>query len=81
MRLAGGALTEIARDRTLNPWFVAVDELRQTLEGRNTPFVSFANYDYLGPLRASTSRMSLLRCKATSVGISSRNEHAGRGTG
>jgi 8-amino-7-oxononanoate synthase len=48
MRLAGGALTEIARDRALNPWFVAVDELRRTLEERHTPFVSFANYDYLG---------------------------------
>lgn len=48
MRLAGGALTEIAKDQALNPWFVAVDELRRTLASRDTPFVSFANYDYLG---------------------------------
>ncbi len=48
MRLAGGALTEIAKDESLNPWFVAVDGLRESLARRDTPFVSFANYDYLG---------------------------------
>lgn len=48
MRLAGGALTHVARNAALNPWFVAVDALREELAARNTPLVSFANYDYLG---------------------------------
>ncbi len=43
-RLAGKALLE----NTGNPFFIPIDRLRETTESQGHPFVSFANYDYLG---------------------------------
>ncbi|MDE2017185.1 MAG: aminotransferase class I/II-fold pyridoxal phosphate-dependent enzyme [Hyphomicrobiales bacterium] len=44
MRLAGRRIL----DEIGNPWFVALDGLRRDVVARGRPFVSFANYDYLG---------------------------------
>jgi 8-amino-7-oxononanoate synthase len=43
-RLAGKALLETAG----NPFFLPTDSLREATERQGHPFVSFANYDYLG---------------------------------
>ncbi len=43
LRLAGGAVLE-----TANPWFAPLDTLAAECAARHQPFVSFANYDYLG---------------------------------
>jgi 8-amino-7-oxononanoate synthase len=42
-RFAGNALLEFS-----DPFFAQIDVMKRDLEGANTPFVSFANYDYLG---------------------------------
>jgi len=42
-RFAGNALLEFN-----DPFFAQVDVMKKALEGTDTPFVSFANYDYLG---------------------------------
>lgn len=43
-RLAGKALLE----NTGNPFFLPMDSLRDAAEKQGHPFISFANYDYLG---------------------------------
>jgi 8-amino-7-oxononanoate synthase len=43
-RLAGKSLLETAG----NPFFLPTDSLREATEAQGRPFVSFANYDYLG---------------------------------
>jgi 8-amino-7-oxononanoate synthase len=43
-RLAGKAILEKAG----NPFFMPTDSLREATEAQGHPFVSFANYDYLG---------------------------------